>query len=256
MRNKQPDSNDNNDNGVKAKVPTIRLKLKVSSKEEPDKGKEEDKAHEGVTVNESVSAHLNVNDNTVVSPVSQVSQVSSSAPSSSHSSTRLICGTFKYRPFKLFPLLPPSSRYRVLVPPPYTDITRNPAVRLNYLWSSSSSSASCYTDDSDLVCVAVRDGWCKADDIKGKELLIEVEVIDINNLNDIDPVSPHTHVSTSITPRIYPAPHDGNHIRILSVTIDPAAVHLKRWRKHKRRRSDRVQPQLLTPKFKTQSVNV
>lgn len=255
MRNKQPD---NNDNGVKAKVPTIRLKLKVSSKEEPEKGKEEDKASEDVNVNAHLNVNVNETANTVVSPVSQVSQVSSSAPSSSssHSSTRLICGTFKYRPFKLFPLLPPSSRYRVLVPPPYTDITRNPAVRLNYLWSSSSSLPSCYTDDSDLVCVAVRDGWCKADDIKGKELLIEVEVIDINNLNDIDPVSPHTHVSTVITPRIYPAPHDGNHIRILSVTIDPAAVHLKRWRKHKRRRSDRVQPQLLTPKFKTQSVNV
>ena len=255
MRNK-PGEPDNNDNGVKAKVPTIRLKLKVSSKEEPEKEKEKekDKACEDVPV----SAHLNVNDNetiNTVSPVSQVSQVSESAPSQSHSSSaRLICGTFKYRPFKLFPLLPPSSRYRVLVPPPYTDITRNPAVRLNYLWAASCTEV--YTDDSDLVCVAVRDGWCKAEEMKGKELLIEVEVIDINEVEVNDPVSSHTCVSTLIIPRIYPAPHDGNHIRILSVTLDPAAVHLKRWRKHKRRRCNRVQPQLLTPKFKTQNVNV
>ena len=276
---------------ISQRVPTIRLKLKISrSKETESEGTEtgrngsvlnksdgtesirtefepcgsvpkesnlnnhntNESNTTGSNTNESNMNESNLNEsNTTPSPVS-VSQSHTATQSklASHSN----CGTFKYRPFKLFPLLAPSSRYRVLVTRFHTDTALNPAIRLNYLWATTASDG-VYTDDSDLVCVAIRDGWCRAEDIKGKELMIEVEVVNGHGPTGT-PVDPHANApeASTITPRIYPFPHDGHHIRILAVTLNPSSVHLKRWRKQKRRNrsKDPVIAELLTtPKFKT-----
>ena len=236
---------------VNQKVPKIRLKLKIikrveGGKEEPEGA---DLKSADTVVNESELIRSNES-------VNSARPVASETPETSHCH----CGTFKYRPFKLFPLLPPASRYRVLVPRPYTDYTRNPALPLNYLWAASPHPVEgIYTDDSDLVCVAVREGWCRVDEIKGKELMIEVEVVDAFKPAGNAKSTPTTTTSVNpIIPRVYSAPHDGNHIRILSVTLNPVAVHLKRWRKHKRRSSSDPTvrgegSRLLTPTFKAGS---
>lgn len=257
MKNKSSNSgnngNEDKSSTFKQKMPpTIRLKLKVQNSS-PD----------------------SVIDSVVEDSQSSKMEIDSLALSS----TSINFGTFKYRPFKLFPLLPPSSSYRVLVPRPYTDIKGNRAVSLNYLWKSSEGGV--YTDDSDLVCVALVEGFCGVDEIKGKELIIDVQVLDLRESNPIanhDPkstkstkstksiITPHNHDHKStksiITPRIYSSPHDGYHIRIRSVKLNPSTVHLKRWRKHcKTRRTsrndtERTEEQVLTPKFKTSTGSI
>lgn len=200
------------------------------------------------------------------------------APKHESSTTKLVdtlpkfYGTFKYRPFKLFPLLPPCSRYRVLIPAKHTRFASNPAVRLDYLWETGREGV--YTDDSDLLCVLLRERWLGLE-AEGKSILVEVEVVDINDRRSgttrrsedskvsggakvsIDTSDSNTSKTTDhsttqnlqslVTPRVYASEHHGHHIRVTACTVNPSAVHLKRWRKRRNHRDS----QLVTPKFKT-----
>lgn len=152
-------------------------------------------------------------------------------------------GTFLYRPFKLFPLLPVSSRFRVFVPRRHIAAS-NPAVKLNYFWKSGGG---VYTDDSDLVCILMREGHIRGVETRG-DLLVEVEVV-----QETEECEDESSVINALEPRIYPAPHDGNHIKIRSCTVisaleDHRNVHLKSWRKHAKEQKAAT---FLTPKFKT-----
>lgn len=287
MRDKSVNADENNKLN-EDKVPKIRLKLKApSSSASASAGVNEAGITSANITSNSASTSVNhsvklfdttdtndtndtnytgkfidTNDNLQSSPNSarsissarSIRSVNSTSSSSFH-------GTFKYRPFKLFPLLPPTSRYRVLIPSKYTN-HRNPAIKLNYLWKLPGSTG-VYTDDSDLVCVLIREGWIKNfEDVKvmGKDLLVEVEVVESNDLEVKDQVNNeevknvvkdqvNNAVNTGVNIRSYEG-HDGHYIRIINCTVDPSAVHLKHWRKPKHPpKSDPI----VTPKFKTKT---
>ena len=250
------------------KVPIIRLKLKVSAKTaEPvplsavsDENGDQDKIKydsdmlveplEPLESQSSQSPQSLESHSQSHSPSSQAhSQSHSPSPQSqsqSPSSPIKFYGTFKYRPFKLFPLLPPTSRYRVLIPSLHSSPTTNPAIKLNYLWKTTEAKG-VYTDDSDLVCVLIKEGWVGEDELKGKSVLVEVEVVDMPDINHSEINTPITSTVINIAPRSYPS-HDGNHIRITACTLNPSAVHLKRWRKRPHHHPIAT---ISTPKFKT-----
>jgi hypothetical protein len=248
------------------KVPKIRLKLKVPIKvvdsTETGTGSESVKEHE--TSTDSINAK-----NSSILPKDHISPIVSNSSA--------FYGTFKYRPFKLFPLLPPSSRYRVLIPSKHINNSShhlNPALKLNYLWQPSKhlGGGGFYTDDSDLVCMLIKEGWIKNfDNVKGRNLLVEVEIVGeedlerhcIQNYKDINNSGKNDGRSTTNYPtdtadyrNIHPVNtrpydgHDGHYIRITSCTIDPSTVHLKRWRKPTKSPANH---QIVTPNFKTKS---
>lgn len=243
-------SNDINKNKLpEDKVPIIRLKLKVPKTgivtNDTDKNKSDTIDETNVHVPQNTHNH-----NTHISSLS-----SSPTPQSAK-----FYGTFKYRPFKLFPLLPPSSRYRVLIPSKHTHLHHNPAIKLHYLWKPSKTTTNgVYTDDSDLVCVLIKEGLVEGGNaIRGKNILVEVEVVgmdgglECNNKFKNNKLSDEKdHNPIVINTRLYDN-HDGHYIRIISCSVDPSTVHLKRWRKRKRKPSttDHI---IVTPKFKTKS---
>jgi hypothetical protein len=81
-----------------------------------------------------------------------------SAQTTTAASESRFAGTFRYRPFKLFPTegRPIGSQFRVHIPGHWTSIRRNRALALNYFWRQNtleSSHGQCtYTDDSDVLC--------------------------------------------------------------------------------------------------------
>lgn len=209
------------------------------------------------TTDKAVTAKsIDTLDTTVHSSPSSTRSTNSTRSTTSSSSCSSFYGTFKYRPFKLFPLLPPSSRYRVLIPSKYFH-PLNPALKLNYLWQPSKllGSSGVYTDDSDLICVLVKEGWVKdLDEVKGKNLLVEVEVLSFDDVKDQDQGEQVNNIKDvlkqpDINVRSYEG-HDGHYIRVITCTVDPSAVHLKHWRKPK---PSPTSHHLVTPKFKTKS---
>lgn len=281
------------DKVIEDKVPIIRLKLKVSSANgnsastsagadvnvnntKVNSTSTSDSANTSNTstsVNEDINL-INTNDSTdttdtavtgksidtldttIHSSPSSTRSTSSTRCTTSSSSSSSFYGTFKYRPFKLFPLLPPSSRYRVLIPSKYSH-PLNPALKLNYLWQPAKllGSSGIYTDDSDLVCVLVKEGWVKdLEVVKGKNLLVEVEVISFDDVKNQDQGEQVNNVKDlfkqpAINARSYEG-HDGHYIRVITCTVDPSAVHLKHWRKPK---PPPASHHLVTPNFKTKS---
>lgn len=204
------------------KVPVIRLKLKVKKEQQQGKMKtDEDKkslTRNGVDVEEQ-EEHVHAD----LKPQSLNTDSADSAPLKFY-------GTFKYRPFKLFPLLPPSTRYRVLIPAKYThNLHSHPAVRRNYLWKTSTSLSlsvrddGVYTDDSDLVCVMVKEGLLKEESEGKGDILVEVEVCDRPETSNVLPADSNSD-SNDRSPKIQPrlcSNHDGNYIKIIN-------CHLKR----------------------------
>jgi hypothetical protein len=237
------------------RVPIIRLKLKVQGLDKPnDKIQGLDKASENMT---DKKVKEDGNNEEVVAAEVEVEKSNESiniCDGSTSASITSTCtnlaannhGTFLYRPFKLFPLLPCSARYRVLIPKRHIHtVQKNPAVRLNYFWRG--DEAGVYTDDSDLVCILLKEKMILEEEQKNKDLLVEVEVVS-SSLNDMDTNSGSP--DGLLCPRKYGSAHDGNYIKIHSCkpVADGSSVHLKRWRKNPHGRRE---PQVLTPKFKT-----
>ena len=215
--------------GSANKVPMIRLKLKVNpTTTVTGTGDSKEKDEEGVinpepVTNEHYSSPSPPQTQSQAQSQSQAqiqiqSQPQSQVQSQVQSQIQSI-GPFKYRPFKLFPLLPASSRYSVLIPAKYTaDLASHPAVKRNYLWNRSGGlSCRVYTDDSDLVCILLRDGWCTEEQLRGSSAFIEVEVT-TNDYEDEgkDILLPSSDSSSSIKSRKCEANHEGSLIRILS----------------------------------------
>lgn len=242
------------------KVPIIRLKLKVQ---------------EQMVLSEKDEVATGHKDEIISSPATRDVCISS------------FHGTCQYKPFKLYPLLPPGSHYRVLIPSKYTHLT-NPAIKLNYIWTE--RDADVFTDDSDLVCCLIAAG---KDDFWGKRVLVEVQVVNhgVNIDSNIDASSVHAstidasnidadsnidtstadadasivgsnttsypvvksraraHAHPRVQARSIPASsHDGHYIKIVKYIVNPSSVHLKRWRKRTRPFS-LIDP-IYTPEFK------
>lgn len=245
--NKSADNKSAEDGVVR---PVIKLKLRVPKIVEDNESQQ----------------NLSVADPQTLS-LTDTNPKNNSTDSQSSSSTHKFYGTFKYRPFKLFPLLPPGSRYRVLIPAKYTrNLARQPAVRRNYFWGGSGGR---FTDDSDLVCVVVWEGlWGTEQQLEGVSWLVEVEVLDdhisttvsekdsdpLKSLKDSEPPTSlkdsEPPTSLSLNPRKY-SNHDGHHIKVTNCILNPGTVHLKRWRKHQKHQ-DQIN-KITTPNFKTES---
>ena len=252
INNSNSNNNNNNSNNIiklpEDKVPIIRLKLKVPIK-----------VVEAVEQTSTATKSDKIDETNIPQ---KIHNTPTSSPSSSPNSRSVkFYGTFKYRPFKLFPLLPPSSRYRVLIPSKHTHLHLNPAIKLHYLWQPSNNTMNgVYTDDSDLVCVLIKEGWFKGENgVKGKDILVEVEVVgtdELENKNEVkntkmvvNEENDNNHIF--INTRSYDN-HDGHYIRIITCTVDPSTVHLKHWRKRKPTTTT-TNNHLVTPKFKTKT---
>lgn len=235
------------------KVPIIRLKLKV--KEQMKSVEAEGDNRECEPLEES--AQSTMSDPTAQSPMINHNSTQSPRAHSAHSAhslstptnnsthtTHVFHGTYRYRPFKLFPLLPSGSRYRVLIPAKYTTPS-NPALKLNYIWQRHEESE-LYTDDSDLVCLlARRDDF---DWLKGRNILVEVEVSDKEDvtLHD-DAVNKHNEHNDQSARKC--TGHDGNYMRIIKYTevTESSSIHFKGWKKRCNTKKNLL---IYTPKFR------
>lgn len=170
---------------------------------------------------------------------------SASHPPATTSASLTSHGTFLYRPFRLFPLIESmGSRYRVFIPRHWTNIERNRAVALNYLWGG----AGVYTDDSDLFCVLLCEG-CPYETVCNRDISIQVEVC--AQTDHSKTVHPLPVCPLPVQPRSWTSKHDGAYIRIVGWTVvGRDAVHLRRWRKRsvaRRVSRERIEPHGCTP---------
>ena len=132
------------------------------------------------------------------------------------------CGTFKYRPFRLFPLITTiGSHFRVHIPAHWTDLHRNRAVSLRYLWTRNSS-RTVFTDDSDLFCVLLQ--RVPYNTIKHRSISVEVEIVPEPSATAYDPPqspTPHDPHPTAPEPRVWTSKHDGAWFHITAFRLLP-----------------------------------
>lgn len=247
--------------GKKAKE-QVKLKLFIKEQEHPQSTVLSASETKTIAVLEPEVSHetiLETQTETTETEILLSPTISISSTTSTNNNNTRSYGTFIYRPFRLFPLLPPGSYYRVFIPSKYTNIKRNPAVSRNYLWKTEISDregAAVLTDDSDIFCMFLDQYRNEYVNVQDQDLCIHVIVVD-NPLVDVekseDEVSDPKSIYTTglVTPRTWSGTHDGNYIRILKYSLGRKNIHLPKWRKRKASGSAaEVDGRQLTPNLK------